>query len=310
MTIATSAGAFGRATYEIARKEVIQHVRTKRLLIIAPIFLFALVMVTIVVPLSFFTQEQMAGLQRESQTGLQNLVMLFFLSGVFIFSGYFYVQLIPILLTADAVCAEWSNKTIFLLLSKPVARSAFVLGKFLGSAATVAGLIVSLLLVDYLILQIIIPGHSSPEDWLRFAGALGILVLGAMAFASLSLLMGTLTKSAITANLVTVVLWIIVLPLLSNLDTIIWAFAQHGGAALGSDPPTWAKYLSPGSCMGVASDVLSPVTGTLRGLLGFIGGFFGFGSTLNAMGAVAALVVQTGIFLVLSLWVVNRRNFE
>ncbi|HET6398863.1 MAG TPA: ABC transporter permease subunit, partial [Candidatus Thermoplasmatota archaeon] len=234
----------GRQVYEVARKEVLQHVRTKRLLIIAPVFLLALVFVTLVVPLAFFERSDLQELNTEFPVSVQNAVMLFFLSGFFFLSGYFYVQLVPILLTADAVCSEWSNRSIFLLLSKPVSRVAFVLGKWAGSVTTVAIALGGVLLLDYLILQVALPGFSDGEDWLRFLGALGIFLLGGMAFASMALFWSAATRSTVVANLLAIVTWIIILPLLSALGVIL-AGLRGGGRAIAESNTEWSQYLSP-----------------------------------------------------------------
>ncbi|MHB8633570.1 MAG: ABC transporter permease [Thermoplasmatota archaeon] len=300
---------FWKATYEVARKEVLQHLRTKRLLIIGPIFMVAMVLMTIVLPLVLINQNGGDALRQAAPDSLQNIALLFFFSGLFFLSGYFYFQLIPILLTADAVCSEWSHRTVFLLLSKPVSRTAFVLGKLAGSFATVAGVVIVALGLDYVALQIFLPGHSDFADVGRFFAALGILLLGVLAYASVSLLMSTLTKSATMAILSSVMLWIIVFPLLSSMDFFV-ALLQHGLEIFGSGNsyPHWSAYLSPGSSMATAGDVLSPLgPEASRGALGLLAGG---GATTNVWGAVAALVVQTILFVALSIVVVRRRNFE
>ena len=43
--------SFTHAAYEVARKEVLQHIRTKRLLIIGVFFFVVLQLVTLVIPL-------------------------------------------------------------------------------------------------------------------------------------------------------------------------------------------------------------------------------------------------------------------
>src|SRR5262245_18543116 len=57
--------------------------------------------------------------------------------GVPLIGGLPFTQLLSSILTGYAVCSEWSNRTIFLLLSKPVSRTSFVTGKLLGNLFTV-----------------------------------------------------------------------------------------------------------------------------------------------------------------------------
>lgn len=301
---------FMRATYEVARKEVLQHLRTKRLLIIGPIFILVMVLVTIVFPTSILKPRDIAAASAAAGVSAQNIAILFFLTPLLFLSGYFYLELVPILLTADAVCSEWASKTIFLLLSKPVSRVQFVLGKFFGSIVTVAGFLVGLMLLDYLLLQIFLPGHSGGEDWLRFFGALGILVLGATAYTSIALFFSTLTRSAVMANLLAITSWIMVFPLLAKVDYFI-AVSKYGISAVSNNDPAsigigWSRYLSPGDSMTAAGKLLLPKldsdTSGVLSLFGVVGP--------DAFPAIVALLVQTGIFLGLSIWVVQRRNFE
>ncbi len=295
------------AVWEIARKEVLQHLRTKRLLIIGSFFVLALVLLTIVVPVLFLDFTGSPGDVGAGGVALENYALLFFLAGLFFLGGYFYVQLLPIVLTADAVCSEWNSRTIFLLLSKPVSRSAFVMGKFLGSFVTVATTVVVLLGLDYLVLQFLLPGTPSGQDVLNFFGALGILVLGVAAFTSFALLLSTLTRSTVASMIFAVASWIVVFPLLGRLDFFV-ALARHGSQAFQMSREElnlgWSSYLSPANSMEVASSVLAGGTTDFD----IIGQLVGDG--VSTGGAVVALIIQTALFLGLALLVVNRRNFE
>lgn len=297
--------------YEVARKEVLQHLRTKRIWIVLPLFLAAMVIVTIVFPMAILREEGLRDLGDASPVPLQNLVLLFFLSGFFFLSGYFYLQLIPILITADSVCSEWSNRTIFLLLSKPVSRTAFVLGKFAGSCIVVVAVVFGALLLDYLFLQVLLPGTSDGEAWGRFLGAMGILLLGGFAYASLALLFSTLTRTTVTANILAITSWIIAFPLLSRIDLLVAIFRHGIEGALTDDPSAvgigWSQYLSPGDSMRAASDVLVPDVSRLTGT---VGNLFGVASGANPGLAVLALCIHIALYLGLALLVVRRRNFE
>lgn len=298
-----------RATYEVARKEFLQLLRTKRLLGVGLALIVTMVLLTIVVPIAFFDLDQEGAVEDEfgdelgEGAAIQNFVLLFFLSGFLIISGYFFIQLLPILLTADAVCSEWSNRTIFLLLSKPVPRWAFVLGKFFGIAVPVALFVAALLVLDYLALLTFVPDTPDAEAWGRFAGAVGIIALGVLAFSAVALFFSTLTRSGVASMLLTVVSWILVFPILAQTAFFI-ALARDKTGGLG-DGPTWSEYLSPGDMMGTASRILLP------GDLGFAFAVFGGGfPEAEWWQAVLALVAHTVFFVVLSLVVVQSRNFE
>ncbi len=297
------------AIYEVARKEVLQHVRTKRLLIVAPIFILVMVVITIILPASFGNMF-LRGIRNNTEVALENYVFLLFASGFFILSGFFYLQLLPMVLTVDSVCSEWSSRTIFLLLSKPVSRTSFVLGKFFGSAATVVVTVGPLMLLDYIVMDQFIPGGVDAGSFGRFLGFLGIVLLGCIAFTALSLLVSTLTRSMAAAYLMALAAWIFIFPLLGNLDTIV-AVSQNGPAAFLAPSQYgvgWAVYLSPGESMRAAQNALAPHLGGADSA--FIQRLFGFGAQGDPVWAAVALLVQTALFLGVSVLVVNRRNFE
>lgn len=294
---------FWHATLEVARKEVLQLLRTKRMLGIALAFALTLLVMTIVLPASV---RSLLDLFDELGGGVatENAVMVFFLSGFLFLSGYFYIQLLPILLTADAVCSEWNQRTVFLLLSKPVPRPAFVVGKFLGLAGAISATVAALMLLDYGIVQFLFPGGPDAGDVGRFFGAVGILVLGVLAFSALALFFSTLTRSTVVSMLLAVTSWIIILPLLSRFDFLI-ALARHGVEKTFTDPQAagigWSGYLSPGRAMEAAGSVL-------------VGGeplaFLSAQEPLSVWGSVLALVIHTALWVTLALLIVQKRNFE
>lgn len=290
----------GRAVFEVARKEALQLVRTKRLLGVSIALLLTMILMTFAVPLMLYHfTDATAPVEYE---WMSNFVLMFFLTGFLFLSGYFFLQLMPILLTSDAVCSEWQDRTIFLLLSKPVGRTAFVLGKYLGIALPLAALTAVLLLLNYLAL-FAFWGLPSGEAVVHFFGALGLICLGVMAFSAMALFFSTITRSSVAALILAIVAWVIVLPLLGNLGTLI-GLAEHGPEQLWDpdllEDAEWSRYLSPGSSMDVASAVLIPDGGEFFGALG----------SPSPWGAALALCVHAALFVGSAVWIVNRRNFE
>ncbi|MFA5943348.1 MAG: ABC transporter permease, partial [Candidatus Thermoplasmatota archaeon] len=180
---------FWNAMWQVARKEILQHIRTKRLLIIAGVIIFALALVTLVFGPNIARSFDDFGFQSDAAT--ENLLLSVFLG----FLGLVFIQLLPIILTADAVCSEWSSRTIFLLLSKPVSRTAFVFGKYVGSLVTVVVTLVVLLGLDYAIMQPLYSGEPDAQDILGFAKFLGFLCVGSAALAAMALFFSTVTRS-------------------------------------------------------------------------------------------------------------------
>jgi ABC-2 type transport system permease protein len=301
-------GSEANAIWQVARKEMLQHVRTKRLFIIVPIFLVVMVLVTLVFPTTIIRHHDLAQ-GFAAGTANQNIAMLLFFSGFFVLSGYFYLQLLAMVLTSDAISSEWSSRTLFLLLSKPVSRRAMVLGKFLGSADTVVAVVAVLVTLDYVLLVAVIPGSPSSESVLRFVEALCILLLGCLAFCAVGLFFSTLTRSTVSGILMALAAWMFVFPMLGSLDSIV-NIGKNGleGVTQGSGDFAWAVYLSPSSSMRVASNVLSPAAeGPMQNVFARL---FGFSSPGEPWAAALALVAHTAIFLAASLAVVQRRNFE
>lgn len=296
------------AVWQVARKEMLQHVRTKRLYIIVPIFVAVMVLVTIVFPKAIFTQGDFQQ-SFEQGTSNQNIAMLLFFSGFFVLSGYFYLQLLSMVLTADAVSSEWSSRTLFLLLSKPVSRRAMVLGKFLGSSAVVLTVVAVLVCLDYLLATVMLPGSPSSASVAGFFESLGILLLGCLAFSAVGLFFSTVTRSTVTGILLALAAMMFVFPMLGSLDSIA-STSQHGLAGITRDPGdlAWSVYLSPSTSMRVASNTLAPaMQGPVANVFARI---FGFSTPGDPWLAALALVGHTVVFLAASLWVVQRRNFE
>ncbi len=298
--------SFASATYEVARKEVLQLLRTKRLMGVGIALILSLLLLTIFVPSWFLTAEELQDLTGTTGLPPANFILLFFLSGLFLLSGFFFIQLLPILLTADAVCSEWQNRTIFLLLSKPVPRQAFVLGKFLGIAGSIAVFVSVLLALDYVVMLGLF-GSGSAAGFGRFLGALGIIVLGVMAFSAVALFYSTLTRSSVVSMLLAVVSWIILFPLMARLDFFVALFRFGSRSFAMSNEEAgigWSQYLSPGELMKSSSSVLVPGGG--GDLFGFLGG----GQDVNGVAISLALVAHIVVFVGLALLVVQRRDFE
>lgn len=275
------------AMLQVARKEVLQHIRTKRLIIIGALLLFAMAMVTIV-----FGVDITKGFDvREQGISSENFLLVIFLQ----FGGLLFIQLLPIVLTSDAVCSEWSSRTIFLLLSKPVSRSAFVVGKFVGSVLTIAATMILLLGLDYAVMQPLYTGSPTGEEVIGFLAALGFLILGTAALAALALFFSTITRSTALAVLMTLGIWLIGFKLLGLIGFFI---------TLGQEDPSEKlavafSYIDPSSDLGYATQLLVPED---------LGQEFSGGGDLGW--AALALVIHIVLWFGLSLLVVKRRNFE
>jgi ABC-type transport system involved in multi-copper enzyme maturation permease subunit len=298
---------FANAVYEVARKEVMQHIRTKRLLIIGLAMALLLFVATLV-----FGPNIVRTIGNEGPNASENQVLAFYF-GFGLIGGLVFTQLLAIVLTTDAVCSEWSNRTIFLLLSKPVSRTAFVLGKFLGNVVVLSGTIVVLFGLDYLFMQMAYDGSPSGQEVMGFVLTVLLIILGCTAFAAIALFFSSLTRSTIMSTLITLALWIIVFPLIGS----IGLFTSIGDPDVGRDGEDFfdsprvqsTLYLNPASDMQAVVQLLLPhddgeFTTALR-FLNF------FNPAPNNVGlAVLALAGYAAVFLAASIVVVQRRDFE
>jgi ABC-type transport system involved in multi-copper enzyme maturation permease subunit len=252
---------FVRAVYEVARKEVLQHIRTKRLLVIGLFFVVMLQLVTMVLPQVFGELES----PEAGDPSLENSFFYFHLNAS-LFGGLFAIQLLCIVLTADAVCSEWSQRTIFLLLSKPVSRTAFVLGKYLGSIASIVPLVAVIYVLQYLLMMAVYPGQPTGAEVGGFFLMLGMLTLGALAVSAVALLFSTLTRSTVLSLILTLLTVFFLLPIVSAIGDITYGFDESAHFRDGGDPAQapdpsdwrydWSHYATPSGTLAAAPGLL------------------------------------------------------
>jgi ABC-type transport system involved in multi-copper enzyme maturation permease subunit len=297
---ASGGNDFVRSVYEVARKEVLQHIRTKRLLIIAIAMALLLGAVTLV-----FGPNIAKNFESEDNAE-ENLILAFYF-GFGLIGGLVFTQLLSIVLTSDAVCSEWSNRTIFLLLSKPVSRAAFTVGKFVGNLTVIAGTITILFTADYLLMQSFYSGAPDAGEWRGFFLTLLVVILGCAAYAAISLFFSTLTRSTIQSTLLTLAMWIIILPLIGS----IGLFTHIGDSDVDFDDPEVQAtlYFNPNSCMQTVTKLLLPNdNGEFTEALRFLNFFNPAPKSLGL--ATLSLSLYTVVFFAASILVVQRRNFE
>ncbi len=221
---------FWNAFVQVARKEFIQHFRTKRLLFVGLLLLLTMGLATVVGPKLIYEEQRAWESQidyDESGEAIEpdysnfqpNPVMTTYLAAPLI-GGFMFLQLMAIILTSDSVCSEWQNRTIFLLLSKPVPRSAFILGKFAGTVGALSLVILVVVLACYVGMNLLLP-EGEPGDGLAFMLAAGVLLLGAAGFAAFSLFMSTVTRSTIMSTLAGLGAWLLLFPVLGSVGYFV-----------------------------------------------------------------------------------------
>jgi ABC-type transport system involved in multi-copper enzyme maturation permease subunit len=301
---------FWRSVYEVARKDVLQHIRTKRLLVIGIFFFVVLQLVTMVIPLAFGIADNDPPAGSPSR---ENEMFNLHLNASF-FGGLFAIQLLCVVLTSDAVCSEWGNRTIFLLLSKPVSRTAFAVGKYFGALASILPLVLVIYVVQYFLMMAVYAGQPTGDEVVGFMQMLGLLVLGSLAITAFALFLSSLTRSTTMALILSLLSIVILLPLLTAIGDITLIVdgineSQDGEFEepdLESLRYDWSHYF-PGAALNAAPGRLFP--GDDVGFGSFSGLIPQSAPQQTALAAVSALF-YTGLFVGLSVWRVNKRNFE
>jgi len=149
------------------------------------------------------------------------------LPSLFAFLG-FLIPLMAIGLGFDSVNGEHNRRTLSRILSQPIYRDALLAGKFLAGLATLA---VSLLCLWMLVvgLGIIFLGvPPSSEEIARSLFFLLVTLAYAGTWLALSMLLSVIFRSAATAALVALGIWLFL--------TLLWPMLSPGFAALIAPP--------------------------------------------------------------------------
>lgn len=124
-------------------------------------------------------------------------------------STHFFGVLVTIFIGISLIFREMEKRTVFLILTKPVQRYQFLLGKFCGLAGVIAMLIATLAVISYVVFQL--KGEPNPGMFAAFL----------LIYAELLLLSG-----------IAIVFSSFSTPLLSSMMTLCCFFAGHLSSSL------------------------------------------------------------------------------
>lgn len=319
-TVATGAQAirrdvipFWRAVFEIARKEVLMFVRTKRLYLMGGLYALGFLALTLIVAnaLNGIFGPQLDDLVN-GESGFRlskaNLVMAFamFLP---ILGAFTFLNIVGLVFTFDGIVREYEDRSLFLILSKPVTREALVLGKFAGAAFTIGALFFSVATVAYFIAIMVVGQLPSPGDYGRYFTGLGLVFLGILALASLGLLSSAVSRTTTMSVMFSISMWLIVLNIIANSGFFYAAMTRQ----LEADPwyITATKYINPSLSGGPAAKIMLNTKGMQEATgSGFALDFGVFGFELDPGIMALSLIAFTLVFLFATIFVVSKRNFE
>lgn len=283
----------GAAALAVARKEFLEHVRTKRLLIVG-VFFFLAMLLGLSIGLRV-VEEQPATSDRVV------LVLAFYFGGFPVIGGIGFTSALGIIMSADAIVGEWKDRSLFLLLSKPVSRAAVLGGKILGAFLSVFSVFT---LVFALGLAIVIGRVGAPDGatWGQILGGFSLVALGILPFVAFGIFCSTLFRTPAGSFLVAFGAWFLGFPILGNLGLIIRLFQRRFEAAVGDDGLIqFFHYFDPKWLMEQGAGVL---------LGGRTLSFFTPGTAeTNVPLVVFAMGLHALVFLGMSFWIVRRRDY-
>lgn len=196
--------------WEISRKEFYEHLKTKRFILISG--LYALGFILSIWISSYYNT-------------LTSRDFLEILAASHSVTSIFYA-ILPIALSYDLISRERINKSIYLLLSKPVNREEVVLGKFLGVFLVICSILIPVVTIGSAIFSLY-HGTPSPHDLSKSYLYLGAIILATSCYISLSLLFSTFSRSSATSLILSLIIGWFGLSMIYPLSVMYRAFSGN-----------------------------------------------------------------------------------
>lgn len=197
--------------YDVTKKEIFEHFKTKRLLVIS--IVFTIVFLIIAVWGGYLVGSTDPD-EPAYERGANNT-----LSMVLAFTGLF-PPILAIALSYDSIVGERTRRSLHLLLSKPVDRSSIYIGKFLGTFLSIAVVYLVVSTIGYIVVIGMSGRIPSSEDVGRAYGAIGIILFSAACWVLFVMLFSTSFKTITSTVIFSVIFWLFILSLLSSAGLI------------------------------------------------------------------------------------------
>jgi ABC-2 type transport system permease protein len=177
----------------------------------------------------------------------------------------FLVPLMAIGLGFDAVNGEHSRRTLSRILSQPIYRDALLFGKFIAALATLAISLICLWLLVIGLGLFLLGVPPGGEEMLRSLVFLGVTIVYAGVWLALAMLFSTVFRSAATAALVSLGVWLFLTiiwpPLAQGIAQALFAHSDEATMLIGGQV---LARLSPSTLFGeVVLAILHPATRSL-----------------------------------------------
>ena len=196
--------------------EFLKHIRRKRLYVILGLALLAELAVIIFVPLL-----------REAGGYPSNImVMAFFLT-----VGPSLASLGAVFFAGDAIAGEFESKTGFILLTNPIKRTTLWVGKYIACCIAVT----SLIIFSYIITAVTLLAIYAEIPFEMYQ-SLGLALLFAGAFLSVTFFFSSVSKGAMGATVMTLLLVMVLFGIIESIlmftDNPSWFLLSTGGDSI------------------------------------------------------------------------------
>jgi len=205
----------------VFRKEMWEHFRTKRLIVIGAIFAFVYVLLALYG--NILTGASTTGYNFERGA---NAV----LSTVLGFTGFF-PGLMAIVISYTAIVGERSRKSLILLTSKPVKRPALFLGKFLSSYFAIVLVYMVVMTLGYVGCIAASGKVPSLEEGGRAFGAMAFVLFTMACWVAFAMFLSSYLKNPITVAVAAIMVWFLVMPLVSQIGFIYYITSNSNDGA-------------------------------------------------------------------------------
>lgn len=271
--------------FGIAKKEILDNVRNKWIIILTIIF----VSLTLVV--SYFGSIFSQGWQDFGATisGMMSLVQ-------------FLIPIIGLMLGYAAIIGEIEKGSMSSLISLPINRLEILLGKFLG----LGGVLSFTTFIGFGVAGIVIAANVSNVNYVDYLAFIGSTILLGLVFVSLALFFSTLFKKRSTAMGGSILLWFLfnmILPLVF-VGIMIASISLENIASVGF--PDWYYVLELFNPLSVYSALVSLNVGPVSTMQGAFS--MSYPSFYSSGLMILILFIWIVSFLLLAFWRFDRRD--
>jgi ABC-type transport system involved in multi-copper enzyme maturation permease subunit len=125
----------------------------------------------------------------------------------FVYIMNIVLSVFAMFLSFDTICGEKETRTLSLLMSNSVSRSAFLLAKWLGGYISLLLSLSSAMLIMVIFLTASSRIPLETEHRVRFAGIIGLSLIHLSVFYTLGMFVSTLTRRSATALVLVLCIW-------------------------------------------------------------------------------------------------------